>query len=647
MLDNKNNDDAKSFLQRLRSDKAGNTFAMAAAAMFPIAGVIGGGVDIGRAYMAKARLQQACDAGALAGRRMMSGATMSAQDKVEARKYFDFNFPEGTFGTSPFQDVDGQSNPRFVDGPSGSRTVNGFAETTIDTSIMQIFGYDTMSLKVDCTSRLDIGNVDVVMALDVTGSMGGTRIQGLREAVKEFYDVLGPGGGTSGSQVRYGFVPYNAHVNVGKLLYDENPAWLVGGTGTAIDDEWNYQTRRAIWNLPVPDPIVTYETINVAGASGNDRNACKKKFGVNLSTPPLWNPSDSGYPTGNDIMHNGDYYEFSFYSYNRINKNNKICTRKVERWEDGPPGSSQSHIWEPGATFSHFEYDEFKHDVSGYVASINSGTAVTVPTLWDNPNNNTHGPTDTWDGCIEERDTYSDIISTTNAIPDNAYDLDIDLIPENTATRWRPSWPAVEYWRSGSKPSTSSCPKPSRRLAEYQNWDGVGTDGGNPGTQTQGNLKSYIDGLNASGFTNHTIGMIWAARLISGEGLFGTVNSSTKNGFNISRHILFMTDGSLNVNPNHYNVYGLNELDGRLGPTNINKTELMSRQAQRFQLICNAAKAKGITVWVIQFGVSNTTSNMENCATSEDHAEAATSNAALKDAFGNIAKTIGGLRLSK
>ena len=184
-------------------------------------------------------------------------------------------------------------------------------------------------------------------------------------------------------------------------------------------------------------------------------------------------------------------------------------------------------------------------------------------------------------------------------------------------------------------------------MAEYQNWDGVGTDGGNPGTQTQGNLKSYIDGLNASGFTNHTIGMIWAARLISGEGLFGTVNSSTKNGFNISRHILFMTDGSLNVNPNHYNVYGLNELDGRLGPTNINKTELMSRQAQRFQLICNAAKAKGITVWVIQFGVSNTTSNMENCATSEDHAEAATSNAALKDAFGNIAKTIGGLRLSK
>ncbi len=42
MLDNKKVKTAKSFLQRLRSDKAGNTFAMAAAAMFSIAGVIGG-----------------------------------------------------------------------------------------------------------------------------------------------------------------------------------------------------------------------------------------------------------------------------------------------------------------------------------------------------------------------------------------------------------------------------------------------------------------------------------------------------------------------------------------------------------------------------------------------------------------------------
>ena len=113
---------ASRFWRALRSDTAGNVYAMAAAALFPIAAIIGGGVDIGRAYMAQARLQQACDAGALAGRRAMTGATMSTADAVEARKFFDFNFPEGSFDTDPFTKVDGKNNPRFVDGP-GDKSV--------------------------------------------------------------------------------------------------------------------------------------------------------------------------------------------------------------------------------------------------------------------------------------------------------------------------------------------------------------------------------------------------------------------------------------------------------------------------------------------------------------------------------------------
>ncbi|GAB5489431.1 MAG: hypothetical protein Pars2KO_30010 [Parasphingorhabdus sp.] len=635
---------------------------MAAAAMFPIAAVIGGGVDIGRAYMAKARLQQACDAGALAGRRLMSGATMSTQDKIEARKYFDFNFPEGTFGTSAFQDVDGQPNPRFVDGP-GDKTVNGYAETEIDTAIMQIFGYQTMKLSVDCTSRLDIGNVDVMMVLDVTGSMDWTpagyttstesakRIYGLKGAVSDFYDVLGSGGGTSGSQIRYGFMPYNAMINVGKTLYETDSSWLVGGTGTTSEDEWNYQTRRAIWNLPVPDPIVSYEVINVAGAQGNDRNACRYKFGENESTPPLWNPGDDGSipVSGSEVDYAGDYYEFSYYSYQRISRNNKVCTRKVEKWEDGEPTAGQSHIWETGATFSHWEYDEFKHDVSAYVASIDSSNPAALrPTLYSYPSDNTDGPTDRWNGCIEERDTYADIISTTNAIPENAYDLDMDLIPENTATRWRPYWGGVEYKRSGSTVTSQSCPAPGRRLAEYASYDSDPGVDSNGNTLYSGNLEDYIEGLWPSSSTNHTIGMIWGARFLSPDGLFATENQKTKNGFNISRHLVFMTDGDLNVREDRYNVYGYNDLDGRLGPTSIDYNEYNARQAQRFQLMCSAVKAKGITVWVVQFTSSTTPKqNLLDCATSADHHTVASSNSALKDAFGNIAKTIGGLRLSK
>ncbi|MEW4466775.1 TadE/TadG family type IV pilus assembly protein [Parasphingorhabdus sp. JC815] len=645
----------KSFLQWLLSDTAGNTMALGAAALLPIAGMIGGGVDIGRAYMAKARLQQACDAGALAGRRAMSGEVMSASDKAEALKYFNFNFQEGVFGTNPFKPVGGEENPRFVDGPD-DRTVKGFAQTTIDTSIMRIFGYTQMTLKVDCTSRLDIGNVDVMMVLDVTGSMrrkpdGSStsdeslkRITGLKKAVKEFYDILGPGGGTSGSQIRYGFMPYNAMINVGETLYDKDPSWLVGGTGIAEEDEWNYQTRRAHWKIYSNNPVVTFEKINVAGADGSDRRACERKFGQNLRTPDVWRPSDSGYPSGNNITHNGDYYEFSYYKYRRNSSSDKECIRKVEKY-DSPP--IKTTVWQPGAEFDFWEYDEFPHDVSTYVASIKSANPKALrPTLYNNPNNASHGPKDRWDGCIEERDTYSNIEPTTNAIPANAYDLDIDLIPSSKATRWRPYWRGVEYRRNGSNASSSPCPKPGRRLATYLTYDSSGTD--TAGNITTGNLQDYINSLTPNGNTNHTIGMIWGARFLSDSGLFAAENSKSPNGFNISRHLVFMTDGDLNVFPDRYNVYGYNDLDGRIGPTSIGRSEYEKRQAQRFQLMCNAAKSQGITIWTIQFTNSSTIgSNLLNCASSPKHAAAATSNEALKNAFGNIAKTIGGLRLSK
>jgi len=659
MLGRKNGYPVATLFKALRSNTAGNVYAMAAAALFPIAAIIGGGVDIGRAYMAQARLQQACDAGALAGRRAMSGAAMSTADAVEARKFFDFNFPEGSFDTDPFADVDGVDNPRFVDGP-GDKSVRGYAQTTLNTSIMKIFGYQKMKLKVDCTSRLDIGNVDVKMVLDVTGSMdrkpdgsytsteSDKKISGLKDAVKDFYDILGTGGdAANSSQIRYGFMPYNAMINVGEALYDEDPSWLVGGVGTTADDTWNYQTRRAHWIVYGSSPVVTYEQINVAGASGSSRDACEDDFGQNQPVQnSVWNPSNSGYSAGNPLTQNGYYYEFSYYSYYRYSSSYKVCTRKVERY-DAPPIKTTEY--QAGAEFDFWEYDEFDHDVSTYLASIKSDNPTALrPTLYNSPDDDTDGPYDRWNGCIEERDTYADITATTNAIPANAYDLDIDLIPYSKATRWRPYWSGVEYLRSGSSASDSSCPAKGRRLAEYASYDadpGADFDGN---TLYSGSLDDYVSALSPNGNTNHTIGMIWGARFLSATGLFATENSKSRNGFNIARHLIFMTDGDLNVFPNRYNVYGYNNLDGRLAATNTSQTAYEAIQAQRFQLMCTAVKAQGVTVWVIQFTNSSTIQpHLLSCATSSDHAAAATSNAALQTAFGDIAKTIGGLRLSK
>ncbi|MDP3907503.1 TadE/TadG family type IV pilus assembly protein [Novosphingobium sp.] len=58
-------------LRRLASDASGNTLAMIAAGVVPLLAMVGGGVDMGRSYLAQSRLQQACDSGVLAARKKL------------------------------------------------------------------------------------------------------------------------------------------------------------------------------------------------------------------------------------------------------------------------------------------------------------------------------------------------------------------------------------------------------------------------------------------------------------------------------------------------------------------------------------------------------------------------------------------------
>src|SRR3954471_11530074 len=90
------------FLVRLARDSRGNTLAIVGAALVPLAGMIGSGVDMSRAYMAKTRLQSACDAAALAGRRVMTNDVMNDAVRDEARRFFNFNFRQNLYQTESF-----------------------------------------------------------------------------------------------------------------------------------------------------------------------------------------------------------------------------------------------------------------------------------------------------------------------------------------------------------------------------------------------------------------------------------------------------------------------------------------------------------------------------------------------------------------
>ena len=89
------------FLSRLLRAKAGNVFAMTAAAVFPMIGVVGGAIDASRMYMVRSRLQAACDSAVLAGRKAMTTTNYDDQiAKPRAVAMFNFNFQDKDFQTT-------------------------------------------------------------------------------------------------------------------------------------------------------------------------------------------------------------------------------------------------------------------------------------------------------------------------------------------------------------------------------------------------------------------------------------------------------------------------------------------------------------------------------------------------------------------
>src|SRR3546814_21130410 len=127
---------------------------LTAAAVVPLIGIVGSAVDIGRAYMTQLRLQQACDAGVLAGRRSMAGGTYTDAAEAEANKMFNFNFPAGIYGSSG---INFDSQPPST----GAYDVTGTAHATLPTALMYIFGKDPFALTANCTAKLEISNAAI------------------------------------------------------------------------------------------------------------------------------------------------------------------------------------------------------------------------------------------------------------------------------------------------------------------------------------------------------------------------------------------------------------------------------------------------------------------------------------------------------
>lgn len=663
--------DGKSWLSRLARDVRGNTLAITAAAMVPLCGLIGGAVDASRMYLTKTRLQHACDAGTLAGRKAMGGGQWSQNNgapNATALRFFDANFGDGAYGTT--------GRTRAFSESAGK--VTGTVSATVPMTLMRVLAVPDQTITVTCDAELRLPNTDVMFVLDTTGSMatadaggGQTRIDALKVAVKCFYEIVAkldtdatcstgtPSGGTGNSvQIRFGFVPYATNVNVGKLLpteYFANSWQYQSRARTNIYGTFNSFDNNSLYNAGTWTGYTTTES----NTTSNNSTQCSNSFTV---------PGDSytflnivGWPFSENATSWKSQAAYTRRQWRtNYTSNTKLCELQwreqyVERrvLYDRATQTTANAI-----TFPAWDYRPVSLDVSGLKAGsgVNWNNSVNLP-IGDNFTTMAA----TWDGCIEERPTVRQTTSYW-PIPSGAYDLNLDLVPSqgNANSLWGPALPQVIYPRrdgiysnSGAYTQTTftstnqnftndvyACPAEARKMLAWPD---------------ASSFSSYVNSLSPGGNTYHDIGLLWGARLMWPTGMFASENALTPQGGEIERHLILMTDGDPCTDVDNYQAYGISWFDRRTTDPSVAPTQgctttgtLTQQVNLRTDAICTAIKNKNITLWVVTFGSvsSNTVTRMTACATPGRYFNA-TSATTLQQTFASIANQISQLRLTR
>jgi len=197
----------------LLRDQRGSTAMFFALSLLGIAVLIGIGMDFSRAQNARTSLQNAADAAALAIARDPDLTPENAQDR--ATDFFNANLAGRSFG------INSTINAAEIENGAGIR-VNATLE--IPTTFAALAGIEYFTVKTVAEAMYSASKVEVVLALDNTGSMGWNgKIETLRQASTDLIEKLLPENSAE-ENVKIGVVPFNYMVRL-PIIY-KNKNWV-------------------------------------------------------------------------------------------------------------------------------------------------------------------------------------------------------------------------------------------------------------------------------------------------------------------------------------------------------------------------------------------------------------------------------------
>ena len=189
-------------LDRFAGDRSGNVAVIFSLLLVSLAVLAGGAVDLNQAMNARTRLSQALDAAALA----IGVQTSIGQDSATelAGNFLAANYPDREIGT--VRDI-------AVTLDNENDRVRVRAEAAVNTMFLGLIGIEELTVHWESEVQRARRGLELVMVLDNTGSMGGSKIESLREAGLLLTDILFES--SDPDRLSIGLVPFSSTVNVG------------------------------------------------------------------------------------------------------------------------------------------------------------------------------------------------------------------------------------------------------------------------------------------------------------------------------------------------------------------------------------------------------------------------------------------------
>ncbi len=274
-----------------------------------IAAFVGTAVDLARLQLVQSRLTFALDAAGLA-----AGATLNTTNlDEELTKFMSANFPANYMGAAA---------PELTSEVSADNMIlNLSANTTMPTTFMGLFGINTMSVSARSEITRTSSGLELVMALDVTGSMNsGGKLTAMQNAAKSLVNIL-YGSKTEVEKLWIGLIPFSQTVNVGT---DKKDAWI--DTAHLATLGYGTTTNKTSWG-----GCVDARDTNDGDTTDTPPSQQKYKVYYSPSTdirPEPYSPDDYYYSGGRWYSYNVNDWVYSWNANGTPKKLNSLSSTK-------------------------------------------------------------------------------------------------------------------------------------------------------------------------------------------------------------------------------------------------------------------------------------------------------------------------------